>query len=173
MPTPNPPPLAFSLAEAEQASDEWGLNCGPSAIAAVLGLSLDCIRPHLGDFESKRYTNPTLMGSILRSLNAKVTRYATDKTWPKYGLARIQWEGPWTKDGVPMRARYRYTHWVGVCKIHDEYIGIWDVNALSEGNGTGWVSRENWIDILVPFLTSQYPRANGKWHITHAVEIER
>ena len=113
----------FSIDEANAAGDRWGFNCGPAAVASICGLSLAELRPHLGDFELKRYTNPTLMSQILKNIGAKVIefgrlnwRFEMERTgrtpWPRYGLARVQWEGPWTKEGVPMAARYRATHWV-------------------------------------------------------------
>ena len=72
--------------------------------------------------------------------------------------------------GVNPKARYRYTHWVG-CIRAAATIGIFDINALA--NGTGWCSLEDWESTVVPFILEEYPRANGKWHITHAVEVER
>jgi hypothetical protein len=80
-------------------------------------------------------------------------------------------EGPWTKPGVPMRARYRYTHWVGAATKQDGEVGVWDVNALA--NGTGWCSLADWSEILVPILVEDYKRASGGWHITHAIEVSR
>jgi hypothetical protein len=32
--------LRFTAVDAERASDEWGCNCGPSALAAITGRSL-------------------------------------------------------------------------------------------------------------------------------------
>jgi protein gp37 len=60
-----PPFPRFSAADVERANAEWGANCGPAAIAAIMGMTLDEVRPHLGDFESKHYTNPTLMFAVL------------------------------------------------------------------------------------------------------------
>lgn len=92
--------------------------------------------------------------------------------FPTYGLARIQWEGPWTKPGVPMAARYRHTHWVGVAQIIDNTIGIFDVNAC--GNGTGWCSLADWSGILVPWILKECePKAHGGWHVTHGIEVGR
>jgi len=48
----------IDAAEAQTAWDVWGCNCGPGAIAAILNMRLDEVRPLMGDFESKRYTNP-------------------------------------------------------------------------------------------------------------------
>ena len=66
--------LLFDLTTAQQASDDWGFNCGPAALAAICGLTPDAVRPHLGDFESKGYTNPTLVAAALRSLGVPFKR---------------------------------------------------------------------------------------------------
>jgi hypothetical protein len=167
----------FTLVDAERASGEWGANCGPGALAAVLGITLDEVRPHMGDFERKHYTNPTLMFDALRSLGVT---YKSRKgpnpgagcwDWPIFGLCRIQWEGPWTKPGVPIRARYRHTHWIGVSHpLHSTSTGIFDINCIN--NGSGWVSLGEWRNLVVPWLLKEcVPRADGKWHVTHSIDI--
>ncbi len=165
--------LKITAQDAERAWDEWGCNCGPAALAAVVGVSLDTVRPHMGNFEAKRYTNPTLMWAALRSLGVQFSFRGGDlgrENWPAYGLARIQWEGPWMKTGVPVRARYRHTHWVGVNSRDPLNVGIFDVNAL--GNGTGWCDVMDWVGAIVPWILKECePKADGRWHITHAVEI--
>lgn len=104
-------------------------------------------------------------------LNARV-----QDGWPKFGLARIQWEGPWLKAGVPIAARYRQTHWVAaqILEHRDraDEVRIFDVNAIRETGGI--VTLAQWSEQLVPWLTKNYvPRADGGWHITHAIEVER
>lgn len=168
----------FTDDDMQRAHAEWGANCGPGAIAAINGLTLSDLRPFMGDFERKGYTNPTLMFEVLSRIGARIRardtatrRSAHVVGWPYYGLARIQWEGPWTEPGVPMRARYRHTHWVGAARL-DRSVGIFDVNCMS--NGTGWVSLGDWVAEVVPFLLAECePGANGRWHITHAIEIDR
>ncbi len=168
-----PAPPKFSAADAERAADEWGMNCGPGAIAAIFGLTLDQVRPFMGDFERKRYTNPTLMFDTLHRLyKAGICRgwRKEVKAWPTYGLVRIQWEGPWTNPGVPLRARYRHTHWVAAASF-DGDVGVFDINCMS--NGSGWTSLYHWRTGLVPWLLEQcVPRASGGWHITHAIEVD-
>jgi len=163
-------PPRFSADDADLAYEQWGANCGPGAIAAICGLTLSELRPHLGDFEQKRYTNPTLMWSVLDRIGIRWRLVRPIAAWPQYGLARVQWEGPWTRPEVPVRARYRYTHWVGACAVDPENIGIFDINAI--GNGSGWCSLENWSRIVVPFILEEcVPRASGGWHLTHVVEV--
>jgi hypothetical protein len=169
--------LRFTAADAERASDEWGCNCGPSALAAITGRSLDEIRQIMGDFERKRYTNPTLM---FDSLNRAGVKWWKLEGIPTFGLLRIQWEGPWTEPGVPMRVRYRHTHWVAI-QQHERMgiqypgkispdAGIFDINAMASG---GWIAFRDWAATLVPWIIQEcVPRANGRWHITHQVQIE-
>src|SRR5271169_3094343 len=92
----------FTLDDAQRAGDEWGANCGPAALAMVAGLSLDKVRPHMGDFERKGYTNPTLMLECLNRIGVK-WMHKKPLEWPHFGLVRVQWEGPWTAPGVPIR----------------------------------------------------------------------
>lgn len=162
-------PPRFTLDDAHLAADMWGANCGPGAIAAICQMTLHELRPHMGDFEQKRYTNPTLMFQVLRRLPIRFHETAPNQ-WPKYGLVRVQWEGPWTRPGVNPRAAYRYTHWVGAHRQDDGRVDIFDINAMSVG---GWVTERVWSDQLVPWLLEQVaPRASGAWHRTHCIQVE-
>ena len=171
-----PPKPLFDLNDAIHAGDTWGFNCGPAAIAVMNRLTIEELRPHLGDFESKRYTNPTLMWAILKSIGAnwrarsvREVLAAPRDSWPDYGLARVQWEGPWTAPGVPIAARYRQTHWVGAMKVGEQR-GIFDINCLNSG---GWVALSDWSRTIVPFILKEcHPKADGNWHLTHSVELQ-
>lgn len=161
----------FGEAAADRAYQEWRCNCGPTALAAICGLTLDEVRPHMRGFEGRGYTNPTMMLEALNSIGATYKRFV-EQLWPGHGLCRVQWEGPWTQPGVPIRARYRYTHWIGCHLASPSQLGIFDVNCLS--NGSGWVSFSDWEMMVVPWLLKEsVPRANGKWSITHRIEVLR
>lgn len=169
-------PPRFTLADADRAHSEWGCNCGPAALAAIVGMTLDEVRPHMGDFERKGYINQTMMHAALASAGKKYNKvgHKTVFDYPFYGLCVVQWEGPWLDPGVHHMARYRYTHWIGAARHLDlskHAIGIFDVNCLN--NGSGWTALADWESHVVPHLTSQYKRANGKWHVAHAIEVER
>lgn len=172
-----PPRTRFTFEEADRANREWGMNCGPGAIAAICGLTLDELRPYMGDFERKHYTNPTLMWQVLERLwPAYGIGYhcrpkqagAVPLIWPAYGLARIQWGGTWMQPGVPVSARYRRTHWVGACSIPGN-TGIFDINIVA--NGTGWTPESDWDSLVVPMLVADMKGADGTWFITHCVEV--
>lgn len=167
----SPPSACFTAEDADAAYQTWGANCGPGAIAGVLGMTLDEVRPFLGDFERRGYTNPTLMWAILNNLCSEWKSQPgrlKPFVWPRFGLARVQWEGPWTQAGVPMTARYRHTHWVGSCVTYED-TWIFDINCICVG---GWVHFSEWHTKVVPWLLKETtPRANGRYHITHSVEI--
>lgn len=175
-----PAPPRFTQDDAERAHIAWGCNCGPGALAAILGLTLAEVRPHMGDFELKGYTNPTLMMAALDHAGARWAKLAvrpgSQVDWPHYGLVRIQWEGPWMAAGVPIAARYRHTHWVGACRVPVppgsvfDGLGIFDINCMVE---RGWVSFADWTRVVVPALLEDYPRASGGWHVTHCLEVAR
>lgn len=153
--------------EADRAYEAWGCNCGPGAIAAIAGMTLDQVRPLMGDFERKHYTNPTLMWQTLDRLGRPWRKVGRE--WPRHGLVRIQWEGPWTEPDANPRWAYRHTHWIASVISDQRGHGIFDINMT--GNGTGWGLREHWEAVIVPLLAESIPRANGRWHITHGVEV--
>ena len=159
----------FTAADAAAAFDAWGANCGPAALAAALGMTLDEVRPYMVGFEAKGYTNPSLMFDSLRRIG-RFWRSIGAGDWPAFGLVRIQWEGPWTAPGVPIRARYRYTHWIAAARSAARGVGIFDVNAM--GNGTGWCALADWEREIVPFILEHHvARASGGWHRTHVIEV--
>lgn len=158
----------FSETDADQAFDSWGCNCGPAAFAAICDLTLEEARTYLEGFDQKRYTNPTMMADALNSTGI-IWRRRKDLMWPNFGLVRIQWHGPWMKPEVPMRARYRYTHWIGAARGNVD-IGVFDVNCLNSG---GWVALSDWTKTIAPYLTAAIPRADGEWSVTHSFEVIR
>lgn len=166
----------FTLADFEKAQADWGCNCGPGALAAILGLSLETARTHLPEFDARHYTTAGMMTQALNSLGANYSELVPSRvgrrktTLPEYGLARIQWEGPWTEPRVHWAARQRRTHWIGSSFTEAHGVGVFDINMLN--NGSGWSSFENWQNILVPWLLKEAePEATGGWFITHGFEI--
>lgn len=165
----------FDLNDAQRAAEAWNFNCGPGALCAVLGMTPDEIRPHLLDFESKGYTNPTLMFDILHGLSVpfksiwRADEPSAHMRWPNFGLVRIQWAGSWMRPGVPMKARYRQTHWIAVRGggIHDRQ--AFDINAMCAG---GWIEWDKWAARLAPWLIRECVKGgNGDWWPTHCIEI--
>ena len=176
------PVPGLRLADVDRAHEQWGANCGPAAVAAICGLTLDEVRPvfEAHGFNAKRYTNPTMMFAILSAMHDKLSWRANNGLqalqWPRHGIARIQWGGRWMREGVPIRVRYRMTHWVAtIDAAHGR--GVFDVNAVGGACGecTGWTTAQAWAEILVPWLTAGIAGADGTWSVsvTHSLEIAR
>ena len=165
------PMLAFSHADAERALQEWGANCGPGALAAVLSLPLAAVRHAIPDFERRRYTSPTMMRAALAALRVQIVRDERDREtdperFPTHGLVRVQWEGPWTVPGSNPRWAYGRTHWVASHANGPGAMWIFDINA-------GWTPSDYWAAIVVPSLTIGYARATGQWWATHRWTVGR
>jgi hypothetical protein len=162
----------FTKEEYYSASDAWGFNCGPGALCAMMGLTPNEIRPNLFEFERKKYTNPKLMKKIIRNCGwdyRQIYRGDVPAQIPdvQYGLARIQWIGPWTEPTVPMRKRQRYTHWIGL-KSHKMVFDINAVNSIYDG----WLSYDGWRESWVPWILSHcVPNNYGSFWPTHVLEI--
>lgn len=168
-----PAPAPYTVDEAQAAADGWHFNCGPAAYGAVTGKGLAEIHEafSLAGFIEKGYTNPLMMRNLTRGISRPVAEYAGPErpeswTYPAFGLVRIQWGGPWTRPGVPMRARYRATHWIAVDGEHH-----FDVNCLCVG---GWVPRAEWETQVAPWIIREcQPKGDGSWWPTHLWEVQR
>jgi hypothetical protein len=159
-------------------SDDWRaavlafgiVNCGPAALAAMLGVKPLDVLPHIPNFRERHYTSPSMMAAALRSLGVRWTEQAapTRGLAGEYALLRIQWEGPWTKPGANPKWAYRQTHWIGVACFRRRVPGddacVFDVNQ-------GWSDVGYWERETVPKLIALYPRASGGWHVTHRWEL--
>lgn len=176
--------LKYSLTEeaAIEAYNSWRFNCGPASLCALIGMTPEQIRPHLGNFEKKGYTDPDLMVKIIGNLGLSLEKlhesYDTpDKImfhsfsavkWPNFGLVRVQWSGRWTEPKSAAWARHRHTHWIGTMCQHGVRL-VFDHNALSTG---GWMPPRIWASKLVPWLLkSCEPESTGMWWPTHSFEI--
>lgn len=155
----------YSPKDTEAAYDAWGANCGPCSLAAMAGVPLEEICPHLGEFASRRYMNPTHMYEALKSLDLRVAR--TSKDMPSrndIAMVFVQWGGPWLKPGVPVGAAYRNTHWIAYMPG-----AVYDVNV---GH---WVATADWTDpkdgVAVEIL-KHVPRADGTWSVRTCIHID-
>lgn len=157
------PEYTFTAEELLVASQTWGCNCGPSALAFALQKNLGDVRHTIPGFEEKRYTSPTMMKAALahfkRDIDVIRAPIRADMFSQQMALVRIQWCGPWTE---PMRTRWasRWTHWIatwlfaGVEMVFDCNSGMvpvwdWEATAAHEimgtiQNCTGWDVANVW-----------------------------
>ncbi len=176
------PILKFNEAECQAASDSWNLNCGPSALAAILGKTLEEIKWACMsvDFAERGYMNSTMMANALTCLGvtAKPNRLRLDRrtecdvdSLPKHGLARIQFGGPWIINGKPARWAAQHTHWVASWKIAPGVIRFDPVCLVFDING-GIMEYARWESEILPAITASIKRCDGEWFVTNSWEVQ-
>jgi hypothetical protein len=133
--------LPTVLPDTIEAGDAWGANCGPMSLAAVLGLpTVEAVRPLVQPFRG--FMSPTNMVEALKRAWGIPERWANmghqpNDPWPRLGLVRIQWVGPWCAPGVNPRAAYRHTHWIGARDV----LGAVEVYDCTPNR---WIPLERW-----------------------------
>ncbi len=167
------PQISITHDDWTAAEEEWHPNCGPTALAVMTGLPLMVVLPHIPHYKERHYTNPTMMAAALRSLGVSFQERddadCDGHTLTRYGLVRIQWEGPWTAPGANPKWAYRATHWIGAADF-DGFAGctsVFDIN----NDGSDWVLKPYWEEKTVPAIVRECCRATGNWWATHRWEL--
>jgi hypothetical protein len=155
----------FSEHESDYAYETWGANCGPNALAFALQMPLEAVRPHIPQFDERRYTSPSMMAAALDSLKRRVVKIIPERKFPmaldrmfheRQALVRVQWTGPWIVDGKPQKWAARQTHWI-VCWLNEIVPMVFDVNGGIKDFG-------DWHTEIVPPLAKSVPRCDGGWY---------
>jgi hypothetical protein len=132
-----PVELKFTQADALAAYQSWRCTCGPAALAAALGLTLDAVRPacEAAGFGGKvTWMSPTMMAAAVANAGGAITRRhpmeARSRLFPGAGLARIQFGGPWCEPGANPKWAYWHTHWVAAWRggVGHGRTTVFDVN---------------------------------------------
>ncbi len=148
-----PPKLMFTNADSSRAHREWGANCGPHALAAAIGFTLDqvrgCIPAHC-------------RGKGMKGADMEAALTAARKEcWLKHGLRTnklceginsIVWPKRWLAAGIPLGTAGDY-HFIA------HFGGFVYCTALppSMREGEGWVSYE----AANRYWLTEY----GEWHV--------
>lgn len=167
--------VRFNGSDIDAARQAWHCTCGPVAIACVLNLTLDEVRPYVGS-DYCGWMNPTQMRNALERAGVTVNEIDRETIYrpigprgggvlaANYGITRIQFAGPWTKPGVPPAVAYRYTHWVASAADEQGFPDLHD-------NNWGWMTMGQFFENMKE-LASEIPGATGEWWPTHIYEVE-
>lgn len=151
IPSPAPPKLFYSEADSDRAKKSWKATCGPHALAAACGLTLDQVRPALKSYRG--WLNPTMMGESLVTLGRRFRVTTGLRTLDVCdGISRVQWEGSWLDDGVHPSVAYHHTHWVA-------HLRGWVLCTASVSSE--WITAQEWQ----AFHLEEEPRS--PFHVTH------
>ena len=129
-------------------------------------MSLGC-----GCFEHHPRCQSTLFGHIFRLVNnpgynvVKATELA-------YGLAQVQFTGPWSQPEVHPKVSYLHTHWIGLATTPKYGLLVYEINAGGLEHTRGqWVPMAFWESEVLPLLLTQHPRADGGYHFRWTCEL--
>jgi hypothetical protein len=168
----------YAPSDVEEAHKNFGANCGPCALAAILGVLVRRVRRVFPEFDRKPWVTPSTMWTAIRL--AGHTAIKRGSQWPTYGLAVIQWHGPWIEPGGPGRAAYRYTHWVAVAETVEYGRMVYDVNVRREWDQGpesdqrgAWVPLTWWDEEIAPRIMASIPRASGDWSLRWTCDLVR
>ena len=158
--------LPFTEGQFRSANEEWGCNCGPSALAFALQTSLAFVRNKITKFESRRYTSPNMMRGALFSIGRKFDAIRSptpdDMFSHRISLVRIQWTGPWTNP-TPKRWASKHTHWITTWQDGAKHM-------LFDCNG-GPSDYETWEEKIVPLLMASTKNCDG-WRPANVWRLE-
>ncbi len=164
---PQAPALLFGAEDQQRAYDLYGSNCGPGAIAGICGTTPEHVVGMLGEkFQKIRGTTEIMLRATLDQLGVRWEDVPAG--WPDYGIARVQWGGPWLYSDDPFE-KLRHSHWIGVATRGLPNVMIFDINAIGVG---GWISLAEWDDLVIPWLLEACePEATGEWWISETLKI--
>ncbi len=159
------PLLRFGPDDVARANTLWSANCGPVALAAALGLTLDAVQSFVGrDFERSGYMNQLDMVASIHRAGFSAREIAP--VFPRHGVVRIQWGGPWMLPGVPFGWKFKHTHWIAsIAGVPDRW--VFDVNAPD------WMPYEKWRGAIAPVIMATVDRCDGKFNVANSYEIRR
>lgn len=148
---------AFIPWDLDIAGINFGANCGPISFAVTTEREVCRIMRFFPHFKYSRSTNLTQMLRAYREADyqTKINKCQL----PEFGVALIQWTGPWTAKHFFSRWSLVYTHWIAV-----NHGWIFDHTAGE------WQEFPQWESEVVPDFISQIPRATG-WAVKYGVGL--
>ena len=165
------------------ANDEWGANCGPGALAAIMGVPVAQVRDRFPHFPAKAVTNLTQMRAAAPS-HVRVTPAAPADPAPRgpfpvveRALVQIQWTGRWTRPDANRQFAYidclKNSHWVAARLSTSASPGVWvyDVNVNWDGEiPGGWVPVATWATRIALMIIEEKKARTG-WYAREILQL--
>lgn len=131
----------------DEANREWKANCGPCSLAALLGGSVQQMRPAFPHFPGKAGTTIEHMQFALRHFGLRHSmRYGIHSRIPDFGLITVVWPKNPTGQRINKRSERAVYHWV--CKFGDY---VFDPILRF------WADETNWKLYSTGALLNHYP----------------
>lgn len=107
---------------------EWKSNCGPTALAALLAMDVQPIRPAFPHFPGKAYTSLDHMHSALRHFGFQYSsRFGINAKWPRFGLVFVTWPTAPSGGRKSKRMERALYHWIAAIGdyVFDPILMVW------------------------------------------------
>ncbi len=161
--------LLFAPPDIEQQNAVWGANCGPGALAALMGIKVADVRPFVEHAQGGAFSGYMHAGHLMTVLTSAgySPRRRNNKVvgavlWPaQMGLAVLQLDGRWLGDGVPFPVRFKYTHTVASA---EGGALIFDANAGE------WLPFVTWNRQVMSDVVHRQKGATG-WHTSTVIDV--
>lgn len=147
----------------ETAASEWGANCGPCSLAALLDVPVAKVKAVLNGFDKRKYMNPTHMKEALT--RAGIEHRSLGRQMPTHGLAFIQWGGHEKK---PHFVQYQFTHWIAVEPPPSNVIDVWPT--VFEVNAPYLVEFREW-ERQMPDIAQRGGIGDGTYFVRTGIEV--
>lgn len=146
----------YEPADVDEQHELWGANCGPCALAALLGRPVAAVRELVQPWKGYMHAGD-LQEAVTRAQHRSSRRDFRQhgRVWPLRGLAVIQIDGPWCLLKNP-RAAYTHTHTVAV-----DHMGAY--RRIYDGNANQWLHEADWQREIMDELVRETKRATGWW----------
>lgn len=159
------PPL-YQPPDVDEANKLWRACCGHAALAAVLRCPVMHLRRAFPWCPKEPWTSPSRLRMALEHLGVNHRIGLDWSPLPEYGLAFVQFTGPWMKESVARQ--YARTHVIGVASRGGHRF-FYDVNAI--GGVGGWETESDWECTIAPILADGVPDGDEKWQMRRGIEI--
>lgn len=159
----------YNPPDVDKSHAAWKANCGPCALAAILGRPVADVRPFFPRYPKYPWTNPTHMRA---ALDAAGVRHRSGNTIATTnGLWFVQLDGPWCSPEVPVTVAYRHTHWVAVRMVSDGTDSGESDEWVYDANAREWEPLSWWKAEVIPHVLAHVKRATG-WWVRTGIELE-
>lgn len=172
----------FTPTDMDDANIAWLANCGPGALAALLGVQVMEVRPRFPHFPEKARTNLTqmqeAMGRSRRETPAPPVELAPAGPFPRIeraAMVQIQWTGRWTSPAA--NARYAWadmlknSHWTAARMTPAHGLWVYDVNFNIDGPVSGgWMPVAAWERNIAPSMIKEKKSRTG-WYAKEILHL--
>lgn len=164
-------------------ANRWA-SCGPASLSALLGRPLADVRHAFpGQTDGRTWTN---LAAMQRALTLLGVGHGTERSpgilmpasAPSFGLAMVQFCGPWDDMPIGHPAQLQRSHWIAM-KPHPtlgaEAPLVFDINAIDGFPPMSlgwWQPQECWDALIRPELARSYgKKATGAWWLRAVIEV--